>query len=98
MIATHPLAEKELEDALRYYESCREGLGWRFAEEVYSAIARIRDYPDAWEILSGNTRRCLVNRFPYGIIFQIKGADLRIIAVANLHRRRNYWVARLDDE
>lgn len=91
----HPQADEELEKTVRYYENCRAGLGIEFAEEVYSTIARIQEFPDAWMVMSKNTRRCLVNRFPYGVIFQIKLNMLRIIAVASLHRRPDYWKHRV---
>lgn len=90
----HPLAEQELDKAVRYYEECCTGLGLEFAEEVYATIARIIAYPKAWTKLSMHTRRCLVNRFPFGIIFQIKGSELRVIAVANLNRKPGYWKRR----
>lgn len=91
----HPLADEEFDEAVRYYERCRSGLGVEFAEEVYATVARISEYPDAWSPMSENTRRCLVNRFPYGVIFQIKSDMLRIVAVANLHRRPAYWKDRV---
>lgn len=91
----HPLADKELDEYVQYYEDCQGGLGLEFAEEVYAAIGRISEYPDAWSEMSKNTRRCLVNRFPYGVIFQVKAGMLRIIAVANLHRRPGYWKDRV---
>ena len=87
----HPRAGKELDEAVQYYEDCQVGLGLEFAEEVYAAIGRISAYPGAWSEMSSNTRRCLVHRFPYGVIFQVKSDMLRIIAVANLHRRPDYW-------
>jgi hypothetical protein len=90
-----PRAEAEFDEAVRYYEDCQTGLGLQFAEEVYAAIRRVDEYPDAWLALSENTRRCLVNRFPYGVIFQVKSDVLRIVAVANLHRRPNYWRSRI---
>lgn len=91
----HPEAKEELDGAVEYYEQCQAGLGLEFAEEVYAAIARIMQYPDAWSPLSKNSRRCLINRFPYGIIYQIKSHTLRIIAVAHLSRRPGYWKERL---
>ena len=91
----HPQADEEFDQAVRYYEDCQPGLGLEFAEEVYAAIARIADYPDAWSRMSENTRRCLVNRFPYGVIFQVKSRMLRIIAVSNLHKRPEYWKDRI---
>lgn len=87
----HPQADAEFAAAVRYYEDCRRGLGLDFAGEVYAAIARISKYPEAWAPLSKSTRRCLVNRFPYGIVFQTKSGILRIVALSNLHRRPGYW-------
>ena len=91
----HPLADKEFDEAVRYYEDSQRGLGLEFAEEVYGAIERISEYPDAWSAMSRNTKRCLVNRFPYGVVYQVRSGALRIIAVANLHRRPGYWEGRL---
>ncbi len=91
----HPWAHDEFDEAIRYYETCQPGLGLELAEEVYATIQRISDYPEAWPMLSKNTRRCLVNRFPYGVIYQIRSGMLRIIAVANLNRRPGYWHDRL---
>lgn len=91
----HPDAEKEFDEAVEYYEECQPGLGLEFAEEVYATISRIMKYPNAWTQLSAGTRRCLTNRFPYGIIYQLKLNRLRIVAVANLNRHPNYWQRRL---
>jgi plasmid stabilization system protein ParE len=81
----HPQAAAELDKAVEYYEECQPGLGLEFSEEVYATIARIIDYPDACQSLSENTRRCLLNRFPYGVIYQISVSNLYILAVASLH-------------
>ena len=67
----HEQAEAELDSAVEYYESSRHGLGMEFAQEVYATIDRIIQYPEAWTQMSTNTRRCLVNRFPFGVIYQI---------------------------
>jgi len=94
----HPRAEEEFGEAVQYYEDCQPGLGLEFAEEVYSTIARISEYPAAWAPMSVSTRRCLVNRFPYGVVFQVKSGAIRIIAIANLHRRPGYWKDRIQAE
>jgi hypothetical protein len=65
----HEEAEKELKEALDYYNECQNGLGYEFVEEVCSSIQNILLFPQAWAPLSPNTRRCLTNRFPYGIIY-----------------------------
>jgi plasmid stabilization system protein ParE len=92
----HPDADAEFDRAVEYYEQCQPGLGLEFAEEVYATIARITEYPDAGPVMSKNTRRCLTNRFPFGLIYQIKTNALCIIAVANLHQRPGYWKERIE--
>jgi hypothetical protein len=94
----HPDAEAEFDKTVQYYERCQQGLGLEFAEEVYATIARIIQFPDAWMTLSQNSHRCLVNRFPFGVIYQIKTNILRIIAVAHLNRKPDYWKKRLKSD
>ena len=87
----HQEAEQELNDAVDYYNGCRDGLGLEFAKEVYTTIQNILAFPLAWTPLSHNTRRCLVNRFPYGVIYQISDEQIIIIAVMQLNRNPGYW-------
>ena len=87
----HREAEHEFDHAVEYYEGCQSGLGLDFAGEVYAAIERVAEYAEAWSPMSKNTRRCLVNRFPYGVIYQAKSGMIRIIAIANLHKEPGYW-------
>lgn len=90
----HEFAEVELDRAVQFYEDCRRGLGLEFAQEVYAAIARVTQYPDAWSLMSKNTRRCLVNRFPFGVVYRLKSDCVHIIAIADLRRQPGYWLDR----
>lgn len=91
----HPAAEAELDQAIDFYETCQPGLGIEFANEVKVAIARIMEHPEAWAALSRHTRRCLLHRFPYGVIYHIGPDVIVIIAIANLHRLPAYWQHRI---
>ncbi len=92
----HPEAEQELLQAISYYEKCRPGLGIEFAEEVYQAIKRIIFFPDSYAHFSPNTRRCILNRFPYGLLYSIQKKDetVVILAVMNLHQKPERWEKR----
>ncbi|GBD89284.1 plasmid stabilization system protein [bacterium BMS3Abin03] len=91
----HPAAKQELFNTIEYYESCRNGLGIEFLIEFQKVIQRILHFPNAWGRLSKNTRRCLTNRFPYGIIYQILKNEIIIIAVMQLNRKPKYWKNRI---
>jgi len=45
-------AEVEFDRAVEYYEGSCPGLSLEFAEEVYAAIIRIIQFPDAWSPIS----------------------------------------------
>jgi len=92
----HAAAEAELNQAVDYYNTCRLNLGWEFSQEVHAAIQNITVYPEAWTPLSKHTRRCLVRRFPYGVIYQTAGDVIRIIAVMQLNRKPGYWRDRME--
>jgi len=87
----HETAEKEFFNAVEYYEECQSGLGLRFSEEVYATIKRICEHPSAWTEIDKRTRRCLTNKFPYGILYRITENEIRIMAVMHLHRKPDYW-------
>ncbi len=88
----HPFAIKELEDAIDYYCNIINSLGVEFLEEFYSSIHRIQEFPNAWTKLSKKCRRCILNRFPYAIIYHIKDQEFIIIAVMQLNKKPNYGV------
>ena len=50
------LAQRELQDAIEYYELEVPGLGPLFREEVKRGLRRIREYPDAWAKEKGDVR------------------------------------------
>jgi plasmid stabilization system protein ParE len=87
----HTEAKKELLEAINYYNEFNDLLGSEFVKEFYSAIERIKLFPGAWSKLSKNTRRCLLNRFPYGIIYSVKDEQIIILAVIQLNKKPTYW-------
>jgi len=89
------VAPLELDEAVEYYDNEEPGLGRAFLEEVLSALDRIGSFPEAWQPCSMRTRRCRTRRFPYGVIYQIRKDGILVIAIANLHRKPDYWKDRI---
>ena len=88
-------AEIELDEAFKWYEAQQQNLGMQFLMEFDAAIRRISAYPKSYTLLDNEVRRCLIKRFPYGVLYGIDADTVVIIAVAHLHRKPNYWVTRL---
>jgi hypothetical protein len=76
---------------LRFLDEAGAGVADAFLAEVTEAINRIERYPNAWQKLSGQWHRCLMRRFPYGLIYTHNDHEILVVAVAHLHRNPNYW-------
>jgi len=69
-LSFHPEAERELLQAISYYEKCRLGLGIEFAEEVYQAIKRITTFPDSYAHFSNIHKDAFLTGFPWIVVFK----------------------------
>ena len=95
MVASfHDLAKVELNEAARYYEAESIGLGTAFVDEVERSVAAILEYPESSPVIRGSIRRRVLRRFPYGLLYRVRGEELRILALMNLRRRPAYWIGR----
>jgi hypothetical protein len=89
------IAEQEYKDAYDYYEGVVEGLGIQFKEELLIALKRIEQFPEAWQRVSLKSRRCRLDHFPYGLVYQVRPTELLVVAVMQLIKEPKYWVKRL---
>ena len=88
-------AKDEMADAAEYYEWQTKGLGFDFLGEVEQTTKRIQEFPESGKCIKVNTRRRLLKRFPFGIIYRLEKERIVVVAVMHLHRRPNYWMKRL---
>ncbi len=86
-----PPARSELLNAARYYDEQVSGLGRDFIREVRATILRIVQWPEAWQALDKEIRRCRTHRFPYGIIYTVEPSEVLILSVMHLHRHPSSW-------
>lgn len=88
-------AERELAEAVDYYDRAVPGLGRQFLDELERTVERVLQHPEAWARLTENHRRCRMRRFPYGLIYTIEQNVVIISAVMNLRRKPDSWKDRL---
>ncbi|MEK7384684.1 MAG: type II toxin-antitoxin system RelE/ParE family toxin [Elusimicrobiota bacterium] len=89
------VARQELDDAVAWYDEQATELGREFLDEIDRAVRRAAAFPLSCPEIEPGLRRCLLARFPYGLIFGVDGGTLVVVAVAHLHREPRYWVDRL---
>ena len=73
------LAQYELDGAFLWYEEQMPGLGRELLDEVDRSIRRVTRWPLAGKEISTDVRRCLVKRFPYGIIYGIEEDTIVVV-------------------
>ena len=91
----HPEARAELREAVRYYEAEAAGLGAEFAAEVRVAVDRARGNPLIGALHEADTRRKLLQRFPYALIYLTEEEQIYIVAVMHQRQEPGYWHKRL---
>jgi plasmid stabilization system protein ParE len=88
-------ALRELRGATKRYREIRPPLGQRFKDAVATAFDRIEQWPLSGSLSGSNVRICRVKRFPYGIVYVPRDAEIVVVAIMHLHRRPGYWKRRL---
>ncbi|MDX6445336.1 MAG: hypothetical protein QOH71_2410 [Blastocatellia bacterium] len=90
------LANREVDDAIQWYEAKEADLSREFLDELDRVVRLIRLYPYAGIQVELDIRRFLFTRFPYSLIYGVDEKTIVVIAVAHQHREPNYWVDRID--
>ncbi len=90
----HPEAVEDLRGALAWYSERSAELATAFGVAFSDAVEMLRQAPEAWPRYDEKTRRYLMRRFPYSVIYRIAGATLEVVAVAHAKRRPGFWKAR----
>ena len=78
-----------------YYSEVEAGLGARFTAAVEEAAARALAFPQSGSPSRSNTRRVLVNGFPFSLVYRPEHDGIVVFAVAHHARRPYYWQSRV---
>ena len=87
----HPDAIEEAHAAYQWYHARSPGIAEAFLKELDRAVELILEHPDQWAPYVAGTRRFVLHRFPYLIVFRESGETVQIVAVAHARRRPGYW-------
>lgn len=93
----HPLAEKELDKAVTYYEAVEQGKGFELFNRIQVAIEQIRQFPESAPISRGLVRSIIIQpsqRWSFTLHYRATSSVIRILAVAHQKRQPFYWLQR----
>ena len=87
-------AVAEAAAARQWYEERSPVAASLFRDELFRGIEAIADSPTTWPQYVLGTRRYLMRRFPFFVVYRLVDTTVQVIAVAHARRRPGYWAAR----
>lgn len=94
-LSYHPESKADSRKAIDWYWDQNRVAVFNFRDELNAALARIRTNSGIGSPYLHGTRRVLLNRFPFSIVYRERLQDVQIIAIAHAKRRPGYWAKRL---
>ena len=91
-----PEAENDLKETFSWYEDKRVGLGYDFLLQVDAGLRFIERNPEISPPKYKETRKYIIKRFPYKIIYLVEKERLVVLAVIHGKRSPNLTKKRID--
>jgi toxin ParE1/3/4 len=91
----HPEAKAEANAAFDRFWEQSHAVALKFDAELREAYRTLRDHPLMCPPYLHGTRRVILNRYPFYVVFRERPHDIQIIAVAHAKRRPGYWTKRV---
>ena len=90
-LVLRPAAASDLDEAFFWYESQRAGLGEEFLVAVTRVMKVLAESPLQSPIVHRQTRRALVRRFPYSVLYRIVGSNVVVVGCFHGSRDPRRW-------
>jgi plasmid stabilization system protein ParE len=96
-------AKDDLRSAGRFLEERRLGLGIRLYAEYGAVLERLERFPQMNplvddELPGREVRNAILERLKYRIVYEVREAEILVVAVLHTRRRDNLWHTRLLEE
>ncbi len=92
----HDEASAEYDAAFDWYLQRSPDAALNFDAEVERALSQIVEAPQRWALGPHSTRRFLLRKFPFTLIYRERPTGaIQIVALAHTSRKPGYWKHRL---
>lgn len=82
---------REIVGALEYYEGQASGLASALDADVTRSLEFVVANPLLGSPFQSGTRRVLLHRFPYTIVYKALADEILVVALAHQKQRPGYW-------
>ena len=89
-VEIHEEAALEYEAALDWYLQRNLLAASKFVDAISRAMDTIVEAPHRWPAGSQGTRRFLLQRFPFAIVYRELSAAIQVLAIAHASRKPGY--------
>jgi plasmid stabilization system protein ParE len=93
-LIVRPEAEADADEAYRWYEQRRTGLGEDFFAVVDQALDLIERSPTAFPRVHKDVRRLLTKRFPFAVFYVVTPDAIAILAIRHQASDPERWRSR----
>jgi toxin ParE1/3/4 len=94
-VELHEEAVAEAQAAYDWYATRDPAAAEGFIAELDQAIEQIEMFPDAGGAHLSGTRRHVMRRFPFTVIYREEETVIQVVAVAHGRRKPGYWKQRV---
>ncbi len=91
----HPAVRDEIDDAYRWYEQRRQGLGADFLDDLQPVLAEITANPARYGFADADIREGALAHFPYAVYYRVLADRVRVLAVYHASRDPSGWQSRV---
>ena len=89
-------ARREVVEAFEWYLERSPQAAAAFLHELDHALTIIGEAPDIWPQYERETRRYVLRKFPFSVIYRVVDTTVQVVAVAHQSRKPGYWHLRPD--
>jgi hypothetical protein len=90
-LSLRPIAAAEIQDAFRWYEQQRKGLGEEFLQAMREAFSAIEANPAQYPRIRGKIRRALLRRFPFAVLYLAEPDKTIVLGCFHSKRDPAHW-------
>lgn len=91
----HPAARREFHAADDWYAARSPEASAAFLAAISDALQNVTSSPRRWPGYLYGTRRFVLQRFPFSVIYLDDPDQVRVVAVAHAKRKPGYWKRRI---